>query len=241
MRAAGRTAIVSGGSRGIGRAIAHRLSREGANVVICALDTVRLESVASDIHSSSGGRVLPVVADVRVEAQVQECVRKALDNFGSVDILVNNAGVSRPAYLIDMGLNDWSATLDANLTGAFLFARAVLPHMIEHRRGTIVNIGSRSGQQGYARYAAYCASKFGLMGLTFALAQEVGRHGIRVNIVCPGEVDTDMNRASHPGIADTSDWLQPEAVAEVVAYLVSDEATGIHGVSLNVFGQSRKP
>lgn len=239
-RSKDKTVIVTGASRGIGKAIALAFGADGANVVVCARNEEPLRDVAAQIVGG-GARSLPVVLDVRKEDDVRRCVGLAAETFGTIDVLVNNAGVSHPASVRETDLATWNLTVETNLTGTYLFSRAVLSYMLAQRRGLIINISSRSGQQGFPRYGAYCASKFGVMGFTFALAKEVGSQGVRVNVICPGEVDTDMNRQSHPGITDTSDWLQPEAVAMVVKFLASDEAEAVHGASIDVFGNSTKP
>jgi NAD(P)-dependent dehydrogenase (short-subunit alcohol dehydrogenase family) len=236
---AGQTVIITGASRGIGKAIALRFARGGADVVLCAQTAATLNGVAAEVQTL-GGRALAVAADVRDEMQVDRCVRQALDAFGSVDILVNSAGVSRPAPFVETELQTWHLMMETNVTGTFLFTKAIVPHMLRRGHGLILNVGSRSGQEGFARYAGYCASKFAVMGLTQSLAKELGGQGIRVNVICPGEVDTDMNRASHPGIRDTSGWLQPGAIADVAFFLACPEGRSIHGASINVYGQSIK-
>lgn len=213
----GQTAIVTGSSRGIGRAIALRYAREGANIVACARTETSSQRTASEL-ASMGSSILPHVADVRNEEQVNTCVRRAIEVYVAVDILVNNAGISMPRSVINTDLSTWNQTLDTNMTGTYVFSRAVLPHMLRRRHGLILNVSSRSGLEGFPRYAPYCASKFAVMGFTFSLAKEVGQMGVRVNAICPGEVETDMNRASHPAVVETSDWLQPEEVTEVAAF-----------------------
>jgi NAD(P)-dependent dehydrogenase (short-subunit alcohol dehydrogenase family) len=211
----GKVALVTGGSRGIGFAIARELSGRGARVAIAGTSDGPLR----DAEQALGNGTLAVRADVRHYADVEQLVSTTVDKLGSVDILVNNAGVGAFEPAADMSLETWHTVLDTNLTGVFHCCRAVLPHMRRHGGGWIVNISSLAGKNPFANGAAYCASKAALNAFSEALMQEVRQDGVRVAYVLPGSVSTSfMGRA--PGEGDG--WkLAPEDVALVVADLVS--------------------
>lgn len=181
---AGQTALVTGGSRGIGEAIARRLAREGARVLLVSRTRPDLERVARETGASFE------VCDVALPEQVDALARAA----GRVDILVNNAGIADSAPLVKMDIAFWRRIMDTNVTSAFLLCRAVVPGMIERKYGRIVNVASMAGKNGIAYASAYAASKHAMLGLTRSLAPELERSGILVNAVCPGYVDTDMTR-----------------------------------------------
>lgn len=188
MRFEDKVTIVTGGNSGIGRAISLRFAQEGASMVVVARNKERVMGVVEEIEAT-GGEALPIVADVTAEDQVERMVYETLDRFKRVDILINNAGIPGPtAVVVDLQKEDWESTLSVNLTGAMLCSREVLKVMIPRRRGTIINISSVAGKVGMPMRAAYCASKFGLLGLTQSMAMEVGIHNIRVNAICPGSV-----------------------------------------------------
>ena len=214
---AGKTAVVTGASRGIGRAIAAALAGAGARVAGCAR------------HAADG----VVACDVGRADEVARFSEDVLRRFGPPDVVVNNAGVVVRGRLDVLGLDAWDAVLDSNLKGTFLVTRAFLPAMRARRQGRIVNIASISGRQGTAELVAYCAAKHGVVGLTRALAEEVRDDGIAVNAVCPGSVDTEMLRAGMPGAeADMS----PEDVAGVVLYLAAEAPPALTGSCVDVFG-----
>ncbi len=193
MRLRGKVAIITGGGKGIGRAIAFAFAREGATVVTASRTISALELTCKEI-TDNGGKAVYVQTDVSDEKQVQRLVAETIRQFGQVDILVNNSGISGPtSRVVDMDLIQWSETLAVDLTGSMLCSREVLKHMIERRNGNIINIvseGGRSadGRSGYPLRAAYCCSKMGLIGLTETLSVEMGEYGIRVNAVSPGPV-----------------------------------------------------
>ena len=211
----GKVALVTGGSRGIGFAIARELSGRGAHVAIAGTSDGPLHEAGQRL----GKGVLAVRADVRHYANVEHLVATTVDKFGGVDILVNNAGVGAFEPAADMSLETWHSVLDTNLTGVFHCCRAVLPQMRQRGGGWIVNISSLAGKNPFANGAAYCASKAALNAFSEALMQEVRQDGVRVAYVLPGSVNTSfMGRT--PGEADS--WkLAPEDVALVVADLVS--------------------
>jgi NAD(P)-dependent dehydrogenase (short-subunit alcohol dehydrogenase family) len=247
-----RTAIVTGGGVGIGRAIALALAHRGANVVVTSRTRQALRDTSEEIRKI-GGRSLPVVSDVSNEAEVASVVALAIREFGSVDILVNNAGIAGPtAPVVKTELADWNQTLTVNLTGAFLFSKAVLPGMIGRKSGKIVNISSIAGKMAYALRTPYAASKWGMIGFTRSLAQEVGPHNIQVNAVCPGPVegqrmrDVISARALELGRPEEEvERLYTDAtalkrmvsesdIASMVLFLVSGEAENITGQAIEV-------
>jgi 3-oxoacyl-[acyl-carrier protein] reductase len=237
----GRVALVTGASRGIGRAIAVTLATRGAIVVAAARGDNAAETVAAIV--AAGGRAEAATLDVTDGTAVAATVGQLLDRHGRLDILVNNAGITRDQLMLRMKRDDWDAVLATNLTAAFTCTQAVLRSMVKQRSGRIVNVSSVVGQSGNAGQANYAASKAGLIGLTKSLALEVASRGITVNAVTPGLIDTDMTRALSAGAHE--DWaaripLQrlgaPGDVASAVAFLASDEASYITGHVLAVNG-----
>jgi len=214
---AGMTALVTGASRGIGLAIARRLAELGARLSLCARDATRLESAAAALRKE-GFEALAMIADVTHANEIQSFVDRTHRELGPIDILINNAGIGRFGPAHQMSEADWDAVLDTNLKSVFLVIRAVAPGMIERKRGHIVNISSLAGKNAFANGGIYCASKWGLMGLTACMAEDLRAHNIRVSAVCPGSVATDFS--PHTG-RDTSKLLQPDDVAHAVATLVT--------------------
>ena len=214
---AGMTALVTGASRGIGLAIARRLAELGARLSLCARDATRLESAAAALRKE-GYEALAMVADVTHANEIQTLVDRTHRELGPIDILINNAGIGRFGPAHQMSEADWDAVLDTNLKSVFLVTRAVAPGMIERKRGHIVNISSLAGKNAFANGGIYCASKWGLMGLTACMAEDLRAHNIRVSAICPGSVATDFS--PHTG-RDTSKLLQPDDIAHAVATLVT--------------------
>jgi 3-oxoacyl-[acyl-carrier protein] reductase len=238
---AGRVALVTGASRGIGRAVALTLARAGARVVAAARGA-NAEATASAI-AAAGGEALAVSADITRPAEVEAMVRAALERFGRLDILVNNAGIARDQLLLRMTRDDWDAVLETNLTAAFTCAQAVLRPMLKARYGRIVLVSSVVGQMGNAGQTNYAASKAGLIGFAKALAREVASRHITVNVVAPGLIDTDMTRALTADAREA--WESriplgrlgtPEDVAAAVCFLASDGAAYITGQVVAVNG-----
>ncbi len=257
----GQIAVVTGAASGIGRGIALRLSREEATVVAADLDGKAVESLIQEIMKQ-GKRGVAVQTDVSIEKEVQRMVEEALKDFGQIDILVNNAGVGTTGLIIDHSVEDWEKSMSVNLKGTFLCSRAVAKKMIPRKRGRIVNIASIGGKEGEEFIGGYCASKFGVIGLTQVMAKELGRHRITVNAVCPGYIWTPMwekmaiwFKESFPALADKNPQeifearvksvtplrrpQTPEDIASLVAFLVSEEAKNINGQAINVDGGAR--
>ncbi len=237
----GRAAIVTGASRGIGKAIALRLASAGAFVVAGARAD-HAGPVAREIEASGGGAVA-VTLDVTEPASIAAMTQTALDRFHRIDVLVNNAGIVRDQLLLRMKPEDWDAVVATNLTAAFACCRAVLRPMLRQRSGRIVNIGSVVGRTGNAGQANYAASKAGLEGFTRSLALEVASRGITANVVAPGMIDTDMTAALDERSNEALCGRIPmgrlgtaDEVAAAVCFLASDEAAYITGQVVGVNG-----
>jgi 3-oxoacyl-[acyl-carrier protein] reductase len=239
----GKRAIVTGASRGIGRAIALELARQGARVVVnYRASAAAADDVAGEIVAM-GGEALAVGADVSAGAEAQRLVETCLKGFGGLDILVNNAGITRDTLLMRMSEDDWDAVLDTNLKGAFHCIKAAQRPMLRQRSGRIISIGSVSGLVGNAGQANYSAAKAGLVGLTKAVARELGARGITCNLVAPGFVETGMTAKLPSDLLETAlshiplgRLGRPEDVAAVVAFLASDAAAYITGQVICVDG-----
>jgi 3-oxoacyl-[acyl-carrier protein] reductase len=234
---AGRIAVVTGASRGIGRAIALAFAAEGASVVATARTTAELESLAAEARER-GQVVVPVTADISVEAAIDRIVAAALDRFGHIDILVNNAAlIPKSMDLVDYDIAVWREVIEINLTGPALLTRAVLPGMIERRSGKVINISSIGGKFAGKGRTAYRATKAALISLTQCVAAEVKEYGIDVNCICPGGVATEgfeaafgAEAARRPGV------MRPEEIAAIALFLASDASSAITGTAIDAFG-----
>ncbi len=241
----GKVVLVTGGSRGIGRAIASSLAIEGATVVLAARDAGRLSEAVEGI-TSAGGRAESVSIDVADRSSVKAATARVLETHGRIDGLVNNAGVTRDNLVLRMKDEDWQAVLATNLTGVFLCTQAVLRPMIKQRSGRIVNVTSVVGLMGNAGQANYAASKAGVVGFTKSVAREVASRGITANAVAPGFIDTDMTATMTDKAKEAVTAAipigrvgRPEDISGAVTYLVSDDAAYITGQVLGVDGGFR--
>ena len=251
----GRHAVVTGGGRGIGAAIASELARLGTAVTIMGRDRKTLDAHVRTVGSDvKGARVQAVECDVTREALVQSAFAEAARHFGPVYALVNNAGHGEPSLLHETELDMWNATLAVNLTGSFLCTKHALPAMLDAKNGRVINIASTSALKGYKRMSAYCAAKAGVLGLTRAAAVEVARTGVTVNAICPGYTEgTDLTRDAIENLvdsgrseADASAMLAkanpggrlvaPREVAAVVAWLCSPGAAAVNGQAIVAAG-----
>lgn len=216
-RLSGAAALVTGGSRGIGRAIAKGLARLGASVAICGRDATALNSTHEEL-AGLGGRVFSTVADVTNHSDVESLVEKTEAALGSITILVNNAGIGLFGPAHEKSEQDWDRVLNTNLKSVFLVSRAVAPGMIARKSGDIINISSLAGVNAFAGGGLYCASKWGVQGLSACMAEDLRGHGIRVSVICPGSVATEF---SGRGPKDASKVLSPEDVAHAVEMIVT--------------------
>jgi meso-butanediol dehydrogenase/(S,S)-butanediol dehydrogenase/diacetyl reductase len=245
--------LVTGGTRGIGRGIALSFAREGARVAVNGTKSHLCEKVADEV-GSSGGKGLPVPGDISNTDMVKNIFHRVIGDFGRLDILVNNAGIIYVVDCTETTDDQWDRTMEVNCRGVFLCAREASRHMIGRKNGKIINIASQLGKTGVAKYTHYCASKFAVVGFTQALAKELAPHGINVNAVCPGIVDTDMMdeelevlkkdtgksenelREEFLDMIPLGRYETPEDVANVVLFLASEGAAYMTGQSINVTG-----
>jgi len=239
----GRVALVTGGARGIGRAIGETLTKRGADLVVADMQEELAKQTAKEISEATGRRAVAIAVNVADPASVNAMVEKSLTEFGHIDILVNNAGTTRDKLIMRMDEADWDIVIDVNLKGAFNCCKAVVRSMMKQHYGRIVNISSVSGQAGQTGQANYSASKAGLIGLTKALAREFASRSITVNAVAPGFIPTSLTQDLAPEWKDAilkatplGRMGTPEEIAYAVAFLASDEAAYITGQVLAVDG-----
>lgn len=242
MTLAGRVALVTGASQGIGRACAINLSAAGATVLVAARNKEKLEALANEIKSS-GGKAFTVAIDVGDEEQIKAGIKSAITEFGKIDILVNNAGITRDQLVMRMKRSDWDAVLNTNLTSAYLCIQQVIGSMLKQRWGRIINVTSIFGQIGQAGQANYASSKAGLIGLTMAIAREVASRNITCNAVAPGFIETAMTSGLPDDFKQNALKMIPlgrigtaDDVAQAVRFLASEESSYITGHVLNVNG-----
>lgn len=253
MKLRGKTAFITGASRGIGHAIALAFAREGAELALGARSMDSLALVASEIEAG-GGSAVPIRIDVGDGDSVDAARAAVHEKLGNVHIVVNNAGIAESVKVLDMDEAHWQSHLDVNLTGTFRVTRAFLAGLVAEGWGRVINIASTAGKVGYRYTAAYCASKHGVIGFTRALALEMASKNVTVNAICPGYVNTDMASKASKNIAkktggtesDAMAWLaqqspqnrlvEPEEVAAVAVMLAGDDARGINGQAINIDG-----
>jgi 3-oxoacyl-[acyl-carrier protein] reductase len=242
MTFSGRVALVTGASQGIGRACALRLAQSGATLALAARNQEKLNDLATQI-AASGGKAEAFSLDVGDEEQIKSTFKTVIERFGKIDILVNNAGITRDQLVMRMKRADWDTVLNTNLTSAYLCTQQAIGSMLKQRWGRIINITSIFGQMGQAGQANYAASKAGLIGLTMAVAREVGSRNITCNAVAPGFIETAMTSVLKDDFKENAIKMiplgrvgSPEDVASAVAFLASEEASYISGHVLNVNG-----
>lgn len=242
MNLSNKVAIVTGGGRGIGRAIALKLAEAGATVVVADILEKEAEAVAKEIKAA-GGQSLAIMADVSLASDVARLVEATISAYNRIDILVNNAGIARDQLLLRMSEEDWDKVLDVDLKSVFLCTKAVLRYMLKQRWGRIISLSSIAGVMGNPGQANYASAKAGIIGFTRTIAREVGSHSITVNAVTPGFIETEMTRQIKEEqrqeikkLIPLNRFGTPQDVAEAVAFLASEEAGYITGQVLGVNG-----
>jgi NAD(P)-dependent dehydrogenase (short-subunit alcohol dehydrogenase family) len=256
MKLADQVAIVVGGARGIGAAIAHTFAREGASIVLVDLEKMRpeLHHVAQEI-ARKGGQATALIADCTDDRQVNRVVDETLTRWGKIDVLINSAGLRGPLVPVqEIAQEEWDAVLAVNLTAVFLCCRAVLKVMVRQKRGSIVSISGTAGKEGMALRGALCAAKWGLLGLTQTIAKEAGPHGVRANLICPGGMDEPdlrvmyAERARGLGMEFSAleksvleltplrKYARHDEVAQAALFLASSDSSHTTGEALNVSG-----
>ena len=238
MQLTDKVALITGGGRGIGRAIAIGYAAEGAKVVITARSQDQLDAV-TDVISAQGGDVLAVQADIRNRAEVENLVQQTVEKYGQIDILVNNAGINPRGFFLDTTDEEWDEVWKINVMGVVHCCRAVLPIMQQQGNGNIINIGSGMGQVGHANLSIYCASKAALHGLTQAIAEEVWEDGIIANVLIPGPVKTELSRPVWEGDkifrAQSDPWKEPDKVVASALFLATQPTdSGMTGQILSI-------
>ncbi|TVX89858.1 3-ketoacyl-ACP reductase [Paenibacillus agilis] len=210
-----KVALITGAGKGIGKAIAHALAKEGTNLGLIARTSADLEKLQAELQEQYGIRVSIASADIANQETVDQAVAALVGELGQVDILINNAGIATFGTLVDMDPKEWERIIQVNLMGTYYVTRAVLPHMISQNSGNIINVASTAGERGFATGSAYNASKFAVMGMTEALMQEVRKFNIRVTALTPSTVNTELATSAGLKIGDEDRMMQPEDVAEL--------------------------
>ncbi|MNH77831.1 Sepiapterin reductase [compost metagenome] len=211
-----KNALITGAGKGIGRAVAIALAKEGVNLGLIARTESDLKDLAQELQSEYGIKVSIAPADISNSAEAEASAAKIKQDLGSVDILINNAGIAKFGTLLEMDPEEWKRILDVNVMGTYNVTRAVLPDLVAQNSGDIINVASTAGERGFATGSAYCASKFALMGMTESLAQEVRKHNIRITALTPSTVNTDLASNAGLKIGDEDRMMQPEDVADLV-------------------------
>jgi NAD(P)-dependent dehydrogenase (short-subunit alcohol dehydrogenase family) len=220
--------VVTGATKGLGAALARNFARDGATVSMCARNKEALEQLCSEIEQD-GGKAFGLAIDISVPDHAENFARETLKRFGRVDALINNASVlGQRVPVADYQYKTWRNVIDVNINGTFLVTKAFLPAMMKAGRGSIINLSSGVGAVGKPRWGAYCVSKFGVEGFSYMLAEEMREYGVRVNIVNPGGLATEMRRAAYPE-EDQSKLAKPEDIYDVFRYLVSDRSASMTG------------
>lgn len=243
MQLEGKTALVTGSGRGLGKAIALKLATMGANIVLNDIESSDVIDATAEEFKSAGYNVIVVKGDVRVYEDVEKMVKAAVDAFGSLDILVNNAGITRDTLMIKMSEKDWDDVLDINLKGAFLCTKAAAKVMMKQRSGKIVNVASVAGVMGNPGQANYSSSKAGLIGLTKTTAKELASRNITCNAVAPGLIKSKMTdilpekvKENYLNNIPLNRFGTPEDVANVIGFLCSDESNYVTGQVIHIDG-----
>ena len=235
------SAIVTGSTRGIGKETALLFLRNGMNVIISSSNQENVDHMIQEIYEkfpSKKDNILGLKCDVSKYSEVKSLVDKTVERFGRIDILVNNAGIFYYKNIIDTTEDEWNKTIDINLKGVFLFTKEVLPYMIENKLGgVIINVSSGAGKSGFANLGSYCASKFGIIGLTESVAKEVDDNKIKVMAICPGGVDTKMMKdlINQSGDRSGMELLKPEDVAEKIYDMISNQKKYANGQSIEFY------
>jgi NAD(P)-dependent dehydrogenase (short-subunit alcohol dehydrogenase family) len=241
----GRIALVTGGSRGLGRAMARALAKAGAELVICSRTAEELDAAGRELAAETGRHVLAIAADVTQAAGRDAVYEAARERYGRIDILVNNAGIGMRKPVLEMSEDDWRRVLEVDLTAPFLCAQRFVPPMLEHRWGRVINISSALGSIALPDRAAYCAAKGGLLQLTRVMALEWAEQGVTVNAICPGPFKTPYNLAlqqnsalyeSYLGLIPQHRWAELDEIGGAAVFLASDAAAFVTGTALYVDG-----
>lgn len=214
--------VVTGAGRGIGRAIVLGFAGQSAKTAACARTKAEIDEAAAEARKL-GTEAVAVTLDVTCESSVNDMVRSVEGQLGPIDILINNAGVALFKPFLETTTEEWDRMMDINAKGVFLCCRAVLPGMMARKSGRIINISSSAGKKGYPEQSAYCASKHAVMGLSKVLALETRKHGIRVHVICPGGVDTDLVRSGRDDV-DITKYMRPEEIADIAVFLARQES-----------------